>query len=125
MNVLSQALPKPSPIPGIDHVTLAGEEHGLRQLSVWRQSLAAGVATPPHRHDCDEVVLCQSGEGEVLSQGRVQRFASGSTLILPGGHLHQIVNTGPGALELLGIFPQTPVQAWWPDGTAMDLPWRS
>jgi quercetin dioxygenase-like cupin family protein len=52
---------------------------------VWRQTLAPGAATPPHRHDCDEVVLCLSGWGEVHSDGAVQRFGADCTVVLPRG----------------------------------------
>ena len=48
-------------LPGIDHLTLAGGAQGLSSLSVWQQSIDAGEATPPHRHDCEEVVVV--GEG--------------------------------------------------------------
>ena len=54
-----------SPFPGILHATLAGSEQGLKQLSIWQQILEPGAATPPHRHDCEEVVLCSAGRGEL------------------------------------------------------------
>jgi quercetin dioxygenase-like cupin family protein len=47
-------------LPGIEHVTLAGSDNGLNNLSVWKQSVAPGGATPPHRHDCEEVVLIRN-----------------------------------------------------------------
>ena len=58
MKVNDDARPKASPIPGIAHITLASQADGLSELSVWRQSMSPGAATPPHHHDCDEVVLC-------------------------------------------------------------------
>ncbi|TDU32478.1 mannose-6-phosphate isomerase-like protein (cupin superfamily) [Panacagrimonas perspica] len=125
MNVTEQSAPVATPIPGIDHATWAGEAQGLKGLSVWRQSIAAGAATPPHRHDCDEVVLCHAGEGEVHSEGRVLRFGANTTLTLPAGPVHQIFSVGSVALELTGVFAQTPVKAWLPDGNLLELPWRS
>ena len=56
-NVLSNAGREGAELPGIEHLTLAGGEQGLSGLSVWRQSMAPGSATPPHQHDCEEVVL--------------------------------------------------------------------
>lgn len=125
MNILEQPRPQITPIPGVAHATWAGAADGLSQLSVWRQTLAPGAATPPHRHDCDEVVLCLSGWGEVHIDGEVQRFGADSTIVLPRGRVHQLFNTGPMALQTIGIFAATPVATHLPDGQAIDLPWRT
>jgi quercetin dioxygenase-like cupin family protein len=125
MTVIEQSRPQPTPIPGVAHATWAGAADGLSQLSVWRQTLAPGAATPPHRHDCDEVVLCESGSGELHVGGAVHRFEGGSTLVLPRGPVHQIFNTGAGPLEIVGVFGATPVGTVLPDGSALTLPWRT
>ena len=125
MNVIEQTRPVATPIPGIAHATWASAAQGLEQLSVWRQTLAPGAATPPHRHDCDEVVLCLSGLGEVHHGGRAQRFGADTTVVLPKGSVHQLFNVGAQPLELVGIFAATPVAAYLPDGEAIELPWAS
>lgn len=125
MNVIEQVRPTASPIPGVAHATWAGHADGLEQLSVWRQTLAPGAATPPHRHDCDEVVLCLAGHGEVHAQGTVQRFGADCTLVLPKGRDHQIFNTGVQTMEIVGVFGATPVATYLPDGAALELPWRT
>ena len=125
MIVIEQGRPAPSGIPGVDHATWAGAADGLSQLSVWRQTLAAGGATPPHGHDCDEVVLCERGRGEVHIDGQVHRFGAGSTIVLRRGPLHQIFNTGDEPLEIVGVFGSTPVTTRAPDGEPMALPWRT
>jgi quercetin dioxygenase-like cupin family protein len=125
MVVLEQTHPQTSALPGIAHATWAGAADGLRQLSVWRQSMAPGAATPPHSHDCDEVVLCLSGWGEVRIAGEVHRFGADSTVVLPRGRVHQLFNTGPMPHHTLGIFAATPVSTHLPDGEAISLPWRT
>jgi len=125
MYVHEQTRPTPSPIAGLDHATWAGSPTGLTQLSLWRQSVAPGAATPPHRHDCDEVVLCLSGWGEVHSVGAVQRFGADCTVVLPKGRDHQLFNTGTLPMETLGLFGVTPVQTWLPDGSVLAVPWRT
>jgi quercetin dioxygenase-like cupin family protein len=125
MNIIDQQSPEPTGLPGIEHITWAGEADGLAQLSVWRQTMAPGAATPPHSHDCDEVVLCLAGWGEVHSEGRAQRFGADTTLVLPRGCVHQLFNVGPMALETIGILAATPVATRLPDGKALELPWRS
>jgi len=114
-----------SAIPGVNHRTLASAATGLSQLSVWRQTMAPGAATPPHAHDCDEVVLCLGGWGEVHSEGRVERFGVDSTLVLPAGREHQIFNVGAQPLETIGLFAATPVVTRALDGSPLALPWSS
>jgi quercetin dioxygenase-like cupin family protein len=125
MNVIEQTPPTASAIDGVKHATWAGAADGLTQLSVWRQELAPGGATPPHSHACDEVVLCLAGAGEVHSQGRVQRFAAGSTVVLPARQVHQLFNTGSTPMQTVGLFGATPVATHWPDGSTLALPWRT
>lgn len=123
--VIDQPRPQPVPLPGLAHATWVGHDDGLSQLSLWRQTIAPGAATPPHSHDCDEVVLCLSGEGELLADGRSQRFGARSTLVLPRSGTHQILNTGTAPLEILGAFGGSPVATFGPDGGRLELPWRS
>lgn len=125
MYVIDQPRPESVAIPGIAHATWAGAADGLQQLSVWRQSLAPGAATPPHSHGCDEVVLCLGGAGEVHIDGHAHHFAENTTVILPKGKVHQLFNAGATTLEVIGIFSATPVATHLPDGQAIDLPWRT
>ena len=125
MNVISQSRPAPAGIPGVDHATWAGADDGLTQVSIWRQTLAPGAATPPHRHDCDEVVMCHAGRGELHVDGGAQAFGADCTLVLPRGQTHQIFNVGTTPLELVAAFGATPVGTFWPDGAALALPWRT
>jgi len=125
MRVIDNTTLPHSQLPGLDHVTLAGSDVGLRRLSVWRQTLDPGGATPPHFHDCEEVVLVTAGTGTVHGPTGSQTFASGTTLLFAPLEQHQIVNTGGTPLELVGVFSATPVGVFEPGGEALDLPWRS
>ena len=125
MKLVEHAPLSPAPIPGIEHATLAGHADGTSQLSIWRQSLAPAAATPPHRHDCDEVVLCHAGQGEVHSDGQVLKFGANSSVVLPAGKLHQLFNVGEVALEITGVFAESPVKTYAPDESLMELPWRT
>lgn len=125
MYVVDQAAPAATPIPGIRHATWASGHEGLTGLSLWRQSIDAGGATPPHSHACEEVVMCVAGQGEVHIAGEVHRFGPQQTVVLPAHVLHQIVNCGDEPLELTAVFGATPVPVQLPDGSALELPWRS
>lgn len=123
--VIDQPRPAATPIPGILHATWAGSGEGLRNLSLWRQSVAPGGATPPHSHDCEEIVMCTAGRGEVHIAGEVHAFGPDQTLVLPPHVPHQIFNVGSEPLETTAVFAATPVAVTLPDGSALDLPWRS
>jgi mannose-6-phosphate isomerase-like protein (cupin superfamily) len=125
MHVLENASLPQSALPGIRHTTLAGADNGLARLSVWRQTIAAGEATPPHRHDCEEVVVILSGHGELHVAGSVHRFGPDTTLVLQPDVDHQIVNTGTEPLTSIAVFSATPVRVVFPDGQPIELPWRS
>ena len=112
-------------LPGLDHVTLAGGDAGLRKLSVWQQTIVPGGSTPPHLHDCEEVVLVTAGTGAIHGPSGSHTFGAGSTLLIPPLEKHQIVNTGTTPMELVGIFSATPVGVFQPSGEPLDLPWRS
>ncbi len=125
MHVIDQPQPAATPIPGIHHATWAGRDQGLHGLSLWHQAMAPGAATPPHAHDCDEVVLCIEGHGELDVGGTCHAFGPAQTLVLPAGVPHRIVNTGAQPLRLTAVFSASPVPVRLPDGSALELPWRS
>ena len=98
MNVTPNPVLAESPFPGILHATLAGSAQGLKRLSIWEQVLKSGSSTPPHSHDCEEVVMCLGGRGDLLfGHGRRLRFGVNQTLTIPPNQVHQIVNEGPEA----------------------------
>lgn len=125
MNVIDNASIAPAALPGLSHRTLAGGANGLRSLSVWSQTIDPGAATPPHRHDCEEVVIVSAGCGELHLNGRVQHFGPNSTIVLPANIEHQIVNSGSEPLRILAALSMTPVEVYLPDGSPLPLPWES
>ncbi|MGE3773375.1 MAG: cupin domain-containing protein [Gammaproteobacteria bacterium] len=125
MSIIHHAELPRAALPGIDHVTLASGQDGLKSLSVWQQRIAPGQASPPHRHDCEEVVVVQSGRGELHIEGRIERFGANTTLVVPPNVPHQIFNVGDEPMELLAVLSVTPVRVELPDGQPLPLPWVS
>lgn len=125
MHVIENAARDKAELPGIEHLTLAGAAQGLARLSLWRQSMAPGSATPPHQHDCEEVVLVLEGSGEVEIGGTRTAFGPDTTLVLPPNLPHQIFNTGAAPLKTVAAFSATPVGTFLPDGAPIALPWKS
>lgn len=112
-------------IPGISHRTVASAAQGLERLSVWRQSVEPGAATPPHRHDCEEAVIVLAGRGRLVVGGRAHPFGPDTTLVIPAHVDHQIFSDGPEPLVCIAAFAATPVGVVLPDGTPLELPWAS
>lgn len=124
MQVITNAALAASAIPGIQHATLAGSKQGLKQLSIWQQVIAPGGATPPHTHDCEEVVMCLAGRGALLfGEGRRLEFGANQTVIIPANQLHQLVNCGDAPILAVAAFGRSPVQVYLPDGQPLELPW--
>ena len=124
MAVYSNSTLIPNVLAGLAHRTLAGPEHGLKDVEIWSQSIDAQAATPPHRHDCEEVAVVLDGEGTLAMSGEETHFTAGDTVIIPRNEVHQIFNTGQSVLRLLAVLSMAPVCAEFPDGTRIDLPWQ-
>lgn len=125
MYVIDHAQIEASSIPGISHRTVASAALGAERLSVWRQTVAPGAATPPHRHDCEEAVVVLAGRGRLVVDGREHAFGPDMTLVIPAGVDHQIFSDGPETMVCIAAFAATPVGVVFPDGTPVDLPWAS
>ena len=125
MQVIENARRAKFELPGIEHLTLAGAAQGLSRLSMWRQAMAPGSATPPHRHDCEEVVLVLEGRGEVHIAGKPIAFGPDTTLVLPADVPHQIFNTGSVPLVTVAAFSSAPVGTFHPEGVPLALPWET
>ena len=112
-------------LPGLLHQTLAGRADGLGRLEVWYQALDSGAATPPHYHHCEEVLLIQTGRGQLVVAGEASPFGPGTTLTVAARVLHQIVNTGDSEMTLFAVLSETPARVFTPDGELMSLPWET
>lgn len=125
MIVVSNASRRVYELPGLQHQTLAARIDGLNGLEVWMQTLAAGAQTPVHYHECEEVILVQSGSGRVFLADQRLEFVHGSTLVIPPKVIHQIVNDDSEPMRLVAVLSETPARVFKPDGELMDLPWQS
>jgi mannose-6-phosphate isomerase-like protein (cupin superfamily) len=74
---------------------------------------------PDHFHKYDEVVYVLEGTGELHIDGETAPLQAGSCVHLPAGLVHCLANTGPGEMQVLGVFRPagSPAEAYYPDGT--------
>ena len=113
---------RPVTLMGNHIAGLSTPSRGAAQVEMWRTVADAGSATPPHRHDTEEVVVVLRGTGRARIDDVEVRYQPGDTLILPAGRLHQLFADSDG--EYLAAMPLgSTVIA--PDGEVMELPWRA
>ena len=97
---------------------LATPEVGCPTVTQFVGYIPVGRA-PDHFHRYDEVVYVLAGEGAVHIGGESAPVRAGSSVHLPSGLVHCIENTGPGEMQVLGVFRPagSPAEAYYPDGT--------
>jgi mannose-6-phosphate isomerase-like protein (cupin superfamily) len=76
------------------------------------------VRAPDHFHTYDEVVYVLEGQGELHIDGESVPLRPGTAVHLPAGLVHCLENTGPGEMQVLGVFRPagSPAEAYYPDG---------
>jgi mannose-6-phosphate isomerase-like protein (cupin superfamily) len=111
-------------IPGIEHRTFAGPEHGMKTMEVWGQTIVPGGATPVHRHRCEEAIVVLEGSGTCIIEGRETRFGPNSTLIIPSDAIHQIVNSGDRNMVIIAALAMSPVLVRDEKGEELKNPWQ-
>lgn len=74
---------------------------------------------PDHFHKYDEVVYVLEGDGALHIDGESEPLRAGTCVHLPKGLVHCLENTGPGEMQVLGVFRPagSPAEAYYPDGT--------
>jgi uncharacterized cupin superfamily protein len=124
MTILQRDSLRSFTLPGLQHRTLASTAQGLSALEVWWQTLAPGGSTPPHYHECEEVVVIQRGSGQAVSNGQSRSFGPGVALIFTPREVHQIVNSGAEDMVLLAALSECPARVFSPSGEEIILPWQ-
>ncbi len=110
-------------LPGLQHQTVAGYEHGVKTMEVWLQTIAPGAETPVHFHDCEEAIVILSGSGTCRAGEEVFDFAANSTLVIAPNVVHQITNTSDEDMQLIAALGIAPVRVKTASGADLNLPW--
>jgi mannose-6-phosphate isomerase-like protein (cupin superfamily) len=76
------------------------------------------VRAPDHYHRYDEVVYVLQGTGALHIDGEATPVSAGTAIHFPSGLVHCLENTGPGEMQILGVFRPagSPAEAYYPDG---------
>jgi mannose-6-phosphate isomerase-like protein (cupin superfamily) len=135
LEVLSVLVREPLPAQGHAVLSVAGSKADTATAGRMFRLLATpavGCATvtqfvgyipvgraPDHFHTYDEVVYVLEGEGALHIGGETEPLRPGSCVHLPARLVHSLENTGPGEMQVLGVFRPagSPAEAYYPDGT--------
>jgi len=100
---------------------LATPEHGCATVTQFVGYIPV-VRAPDHFHLYDEVVYVIQGEGAAHIGGETAPLRAGTAVHLPSRLVHCLENTGPGEMQVLGVFRPggSPAEAYYPDGTKAD-----
>jgi quercetin dioxygenase-like cupin family protein len=105
-----------------NHMTrLVAPSTGASEVMAWRAAMDAGVASPPHRHDHEEIVVLLSGT-LLAKVGETEAvLTSGDACLIPAHTLHQVINTGAEPCTLL-IAMRVGTRFLRPDGSETPAP---
>jgi mannose-6-phosphate isomerase-like protein (cupin superfamily) len=97
---------------------LATPECGCATVTQFVGTIPVGRA-PDHYHPYDEVVYVLEGQGLLHVDGESAPLRRGSAVHLPARLVHCLENSGPGEMQVLGVFRPagSPAEAYYPDGT--------
>jgi len=96
---------------------LATPEVGCSSVTQFVGFIPVGRA-PDHYHPYDEVVYVLEGTGALHIDGATAPLSRGACVHLPARLVHCLENTGPGEMQVLGVFRPagSPAEAYYPDG---------
>ena len=95
--------------PAVEGVTMRvaiGPEEGAPVFNMRVFEVQPGYASPYHNHWWEHEVFVLSGKGVVKTAEGEVPVAHGSTVFVPGGEMHQFLNTGGDLLRFLCLVPQ-------------------
>lgn len=82
-----------------------GSHCGARGLSIGIAVIAPGEGLPLHTHDVEEFTMILEGEGTELLGDATFRVTAGTTILVPAGVPHRLINTGDLPLHTVFGYP--------------------
>ena len=95
--------------PAVEGVTMRvviGPEEGAPVFNMRVFEVQPGHNTPYHSHWWEHEVFVLAGQGVVNTEQGNQPISHGSTVLVPGGEMHQFRNTGDDVLRFICLVPQ-------------------
>jgi quercetin dioxygenase-like cupin family protein len=91
---------------GVTMRVVIGPEEGAPFFNMRVFEVQPGCASPHHSHWWEHEVFVLSGKGVVKTDQGELPVGHGSTVLVPGGEMHQFQNTGEDVLRFICVVPQ-------------------
>ncbi|NLW25292.1 MAG: cupin domain-containing protein [Clostridia bacterium] len=88
-------------------VLISPEKGGWQDyvMRLFELSPGGDSCTPRHTHDWPHIIYIVSGTGVIHLEGTDHEVETGSFAFIPGGKLHQLINTGSEKFSFICIVP--------------------
>jgi quercetin dioxygenase-like cupin family protein len=91
---------------GVTMRVVIGPDQGAPFFTMRVFEVQPGYSTPYHSHWWEHEVFVLSGQGLVKTEQGELRVGHGSTVLVPGGEMHQFQNAGDDVLRFICLIPQ-------------------
>jgi quercetin dioxygenase-like cupin family protein len=92
--------PRLSPAKGVEIIILGHSEKVMLAHIIAQK----GAIISDHSHPHDQIGTCIGGEGQLISGGKKFKTVPGASWVIPGGEMHNWVNTAQGETILIETF---------------------
>lgn len=95
-------------VEGLEGVTirwLITQEDGAPYFAMRLFEVQPGCNSPHHQHWWEHEIFILDGTGIVEIDGQEHPIGPGTAILIPGGSLHRLVNTGDAVLRFLCLIP--------------------
>jgi quercetin dioxygenase-like cupin family protein len=99
MSIIKSSETQTFEVQGNSMTKLIAPSTGATEVMAWRAKLGVGAASPPHRHDVEEVIVVLSGSCTARIGEETHTLSAGDACLIPAGTLHQVINSGEEAWE--------------------------
>ena len=111
-------------VPGNRLRGLATKSVGSTEVALWNHFLDAGVDTPLHWHDHDQVIHVLSGSGTVTVAEEQVTVSAGDTVVAPARIHHSVAASANEPLDTL-VAMSADLKSFRPDGSEIETPWHT
>ncbi|MGB3976612.1 MAG: cupin domain-containing protein [bacterium] len=97
------------PVKMLEGVTMRlviGPDQGAPHFNLRIFEVQPEASTPFHSHWWEHEVFILAGNGVVRNQTEEKSIKPGDAILVPGGEIHQFINTGTEILRFICLVPQ-------------------
>ena len=99
-------VPATEPLKGVGKRVVIGPDEGARNFVMRVFEVAPGRTSPDHAHPWEHEIFILAGKGAARGEdGSETAVSEGSTLFIPAGEKHCLINKGSQTLSFICVVP--------------------